>query len=101
MKLDKSHIVSGSVGAIMGAFSIWGIGELSDSNAASFFSKKEKPTMYEKIVDDPDGDVYITPKGKKFHDPECYILRRSEEVKQASRSSVISVGYTPCMKCNP
>ena len=101
MKFDKNQIVSGCIGAILGAFSIWGIGELSSSNAASFFSKKAKPTMYEKIVDDPYGDVYITPTGKKFHAPECYILRRSEDVKQASRSSVISVGYTPCKKCNP
>ena len=101
MKIDKSQIVSGSIGAILGACSIWGIGALSQSNVASPFSKKAELTMYEKVADDPDGDVYITPKGKKYHVAGCYILRKSNEVKQASRSSVIKVGYTPCRKCEP
>ena len=101
MKIDKSHIVSGSIGAILGACSIWGIGVLFGSNASSPFSKKAELTMYEKVKDDPDGDVYITPKGKKYHDGGCFILRKSDEIKQASRSSVIEVGYTPCRKCKP
>jgi hypothetical protein len=101
MKTDKSHIVSGSIGAILGACSIWGISTLSGSNATSPFSKKAELTMYEKVADDPDGDVYITSKGKKYHTAGCYILRKSDEIKQASRSSVIEVGYTPCRKCKP
>ena len=101
MKIDKSHIVSSSLGAILGACSIWGISALSGNNAASPFSKKAELTMYEKVADDPDGDVYITPKGKKYHTGGCYILRKSDETKQASRSSVVEVGYTPCRKCKP
>jgi hypothetical protein len=97
MKIDKSHIVSSSIGAILGACLIWGIGVLSGSNP----TKKVEQTMYEKVVDDPDGDVYITPKGKKYHVAGCFVLRKSDEIKQASRSSVIKVGYTPCMKCKP
>lgn len=100
MKIDKSHIVSSSIGAILGACSIWGIGALLGSNTASPFSKKAK-TMYEKVANDPDGDVYITPKGKKYHAAWCVILRKSDEMKQASRSSVIEVGYLPCKKCKP
>lgn len=101
MKIDKSHIVSGSIGAILGVCLMWGIGVLSGSNAASPFSKKAERTMYEKIVDDPDGDVYITSKGKKYHAAWCVILRKSDEMKQSSRSSVIEVGYMPCKKCKP
>lgn len=101
MKIDKSHIVSSSIGAILGACSIWGICALSGSNATSLFSKKGEQTMYEKVADDPDGDVYITPKGKKYHVAGCFVLRKSDEIKQASRSSVIEVGYTPCRKCKP
>ena len=99
MKIDKSHIVSGSIGAILGTCSILGINALFGSNAAS--SKKAERTMYEKVVETPDGDVYITPKGKKYHAAWCVILRKSDEMKQASRSSVIEVGYTPCKKCKP
>ena len=101
MRLDKSHIVSGSIGAILGVCSIWGIGALSGSKASSLFSKKAELSMYEKVADAPDGDVYITPKGKKYHTAWCYILRKSDEIKRASRSSVIEVGYTPCRKCEP
>ena len=101
MKINKSHIVSGSIGAILGVCSIWGIGALSGSKASSLFSKKAEQTMYEKVADAPDGDVYITPKGKKYHAGDCYILRNSDEIKQASLSSVIKVGYTPCKKCKP
>lgn len=100
MKIDKSHIVSSCIGAILGACSIWGIGVLSGSKATSPFFKKAK-TMYEKVANDPDGDVYITPKGKKYHAAECFVLRKSDVIKQASRSSVIEVGYTPCSKCKP
>ena len=97
MKIDKSHIVSGSIGAIIGACSTWGIGVLSESISTN----KAEQTMYEKVVDDPDGDVYITPKGKKYHVAGCFVLRKSDAIKQASRASVIKVGYTPCMKCKP
>jgi micrococcal nuclease len=101
MKIDKGQIVSVSIGAILGICSIWGIGALSRSNTASLFSKEAELTMYEKVADDPDGDVYITPKGKKYHTAGCFFLRKSDEVKQASCSSVIEVGYKPCRKCNP
>lgn len=79
-------------------------GRLEQSQAVMllFFSSNEKETtIYEKVNEDLDGDVYITPKGKKYHAPGCYILRKSEEFKQASRSSAIEVGYTPCRKCKP
>lgn len=107
MKLDKSHIVSGGIGVLLGACSVWGVGALSgkDSNGVSpffqSFSRKAKQTMYERVEFDLDGDVYITPKGKKYHDPSCYILRQADEKKQASRTSVVSVGYEPCRKCIP
>ena len=101
MKIDKSHIVSSSIGAVLGACSIWGIGVLSGGNAASSSFTKKELIMYEKVSDDPGGDVYITPKGKKYHAAGCFVLRKSDVIKQASRSSVIEVGYTPCSKCKP
>lgn len=101
MKLDKSHIVSGSIGAILGAFSMWGIGTMSGNYANHLFSNCKETTIYEKVNEDLGGDVYITPKGKKYHAPWCYILRKSDEMKQTSRSSVVNVGYTPCRKCKP
>ena len=56
MKINKSYIVSGSIGAILGVCSIWGIGALSGSKASSLFSKKAELSMYEKVADAPDED---------------------------------------------
>ena len=106
MKLDKSHITSGIVGAIVGACSVMGINALSDNNNAitSFFNStphRGKASMYIRVKADADGDVFITTKGKKYHRGECHILRQSDEVKQAALSDVIKVGYEPCKKCRP
>ena len=105
MKLDKSHVTSGIVGAIMGAGSVMGINALSDNNViSSFFDSTShwgKASMYDRVEADADGDVFITTKGKKYHRGGCYILRQSDEVKQATLSGVIDVGYEPCKKCRP
>lgn len=95
MKLDKKQLSSGVVGAIFGACSVAGI------NALNTATHRSKATMYERVAADEDGDVFVTPKGKKFHRSGCYILRQSDEVKQASRSDLMDVGYEPCRKCRP
>ena len=109
MKIDKGHFSSGIVGAVIGACSVMGINALSSrsdntTSSSSFFdaaSHKTKMSMYERVDVDVDGDVFITPKGKKFHRGGCYILRQSDEAKRASRSDVIGIGYEPCKKCKP
>ncbi len=95
MKLDKKQFSSGIVGAVIGACSVAGI------NALDSATHKSKASMYESVESAEDGDVFITPKGKKYHREDCYILRQSEESKCASRSDVISAGYEPCRKCRP
>ena len=105
MKWDKNHIKSGIVGAIMGACAVMGINSLSDNNRISSFfdsmSHRGKASMYDRVEADANGDVFITTKGRKYHRGGCYILRQSDEVKQATHSGVISVGYEPCKKCRP
>lgn len=107
MKLDKSHIKSGIVGAMLGAGSVMGFNALSghsNGTMSSFFdsmSHRGRASMYERVGADADGDVFITTKGKKYHKGGCYILRQSDEVKQASQSVVIGAGYEPCKKCRP
>ena len=107
MKLDKSQVKSGIVGAIMGACSIMGINALSghsNNTISSFFdtaSHRSKMPMYERVEADKGGDVFITVRGKKYHRRGCYILRRSEEVKQVRSTAVIGVGYKPCKRCKP
>ena len=105
MKLDKRQVTSGIVGAIMGACSVMGINALSDNNVKSSFfestSHRGKASMYGRVEADADGDVFITAKGRKYHRGDCYILKQSDEVKQASQSDVIGVGYEPCKKCKP
>lgn len=105
MKLDKNHITSGIVGTIIGACSVMGINALSDNNKISSFfdsmSHRGKASMYDRVETDADGDVFITTKGRKYHRGDCYILRQSDEVKQATLSDVIGAGYEPCKKCRP
>ena len=95
MKLDRKQLSSGIVGAIIGACSVAGI------NALGTATQKSKAQMYERVESVEDGDVFITPKGKKYHREGCYILRQSDEVKRASRSNVIDVGYEACRRCKP
>jgi len=107
MKLNKSHIKGGIVGAIFGACSVMGINALSDRSSntiSSFFenlSHRGKASMYDKVEADVDGDVFITTTGKKYHREGCYVLRQSDETKRASRSNVINAGYKACKKCRP
>ncbi len=106
MKLDKNHLTSGIVGVIMGASSVMGINALSDNkNVISYFydtmPHRGNASMYDRVESDADGDVFITTKGRKYHRRGCYILRQSDEVKQATHSDVIGVGYEPCKKCKP
>jgi len=105
MKFDKSHIKSGIVGAMIGAGCVTGINEMSDNSTISsffdFLSHRGKASMFDRVEEDADGDVFITTKGKKYHRGGCYILRKSDEVKRALRSEVINVGYEPCKKCRP
>lgn len=95
MKLDRKQFSSGIVGAIIGASSVAGI------NALSSVTHRSKAQMYERVEPAEDGDVFITPKGKRFHREDCFILRQSDESKCALRSDVISIGYEPCRKCKP
>jgi len=57
--------------------------------------------MFDGVEADADGNVFITTKGRKYHRSGCYVLRQSDEVKQATLSDVIDVGYEPCKKCKP
>ena len=61
MKLDKKQFSSGVIGAIIGACSVAGI------NALSTATHQSKANMYERVEAVADGDVFITPKGKKYH----------------------------------
>lgn len=90
----------------MGAGSVMGINALSDNNNAisSFYdamSYRGKASMYDRVEADADGGVFITMKGRKYHRRDCYMLRQSDEVKQATHADVIGVGYEPCKKCRP
>lgn len=102
MKLDRSNIVSGCVGTVMGACSVLGIQSISGSKGQSFsFLQGTRQTMYERIDADENGDVYITSNGKKYHRFSCYILKRASESKQVSSADAEEVGFKPCKKCNP
>jgi hypothetical protein len=102
MKLNRSNIVSGCVGTVMGACSVLGIQAVSGSKGHSFsLLHRPNQTMYERVEADEDGDVYITSNGKKYHRYSCYILERASESKQVSSDAAKEAGFKPCKKCNP
>ena len=102
MKLNRSNIVSGCVGSLIGACSVLGIQSVSDNKGNSYSPFHGlKQTMYERVDADKDGDVYITSSGKKYHRFSCYILKRANESKQVSSTVAEEVGFKPCRKCNP
>ena len=106
MKFNKNQLISGGIGVLLGAGSVLGIESVSkeDSFSSSLFNssvQRKEVTMYEKVNTDLNGDVYITPNGKKYHNEWCYTLQNADEIKQVSRSSAINVGYKPCKKCKP
>lgn len=107
MALNKNQLISGGIGVLLGASSVVGIESLFDNmdNKISPFvvpsTFKSKSTMYERVELDENGDVYITPKGKKYHRLRCYILKKAHRIKQVSSAAAIDEGYMPCSKCNP
>lgn len=103
MEWDRRQLVSGGVGALLGACTVLGIGTLSDqkSNVTHPSAHRSKQVLYERVEENGDGDVFITRKGKKFHCEWCYILKNSDVTKQVLRSDAINAGYEPCRKCKP
>jgi hypothetical protein len=107
MELNKNQLISGGIGVLLGASSVLGIESLfgNGGNTISPFAApsafKSKTTMYERVEQDESGDVYVTPKGKKYHRVGCYILRKAHEIKRVSSSDAMDEGYMPCSKCNP
>ncbi|HOY10240.1 MAG TPA: nuclease [Candidatus Omnitrophota bacterium] len=43
-------------------------------------------------------DVYITPKGRKYHKAECRLLKDSE-TEVLDKAVAIEKGYEPCSVC--
>ena len=103
MEWDRKQLVSGGVGALLGACTVMGIGSLNDSknHATRPSGHRSKQVLYDRVKQNVDGDVYITEKGKKYHSEGCFILQRSDVKKQVSSSDAINVGYEPCRKCKP
>ena len=57
-------------------------------------------TNFDRVPEDLDGDCIITPKGKRYHNPDgCTYLRKSKQTRLASSKRALEVGITPCSKC--
>lgn len=50
---------------------------------------------------DADETVVVTPKGKKYHLPDCRTLSRSKNLTELTKAQTQSQGYGPCGVCNP
>lgn len=50
---------------------------------------------------DADETVVVTPKGKKYHLPDCRTLSRSKNLTELTKAQAQSQGYGPCGVCNP
>lgn len=50
---------------------------------------------------DADETVVVSPKGKKYHLPDCRTLSRSKNLTELTKAQAQSQGYGPCGVCNP
>ena len=104
MEVNNSNIKSALVGFVFGMFSFAGgealyekySGTTQQPTVSGFIDNK---TSYEGLNNAREG-VYVTPKGKKYHNSWCSTLKKRSNLKCISLEDAISAGYEPCLKCN-
>lgn len=67
------------------------------STPMAFAEKAEKSEKAKKSVS-TDGDVYITPNGKKYHKSDCPFVHE-RQVAKVSKKDAIDKKLGPCPKC--
>lgn len=60
---------------------------------------QNKPTNFDKVPFDPDGQYVITEGGKKYHYNGCYTLSQSSKLQRVNADDAENAGLTPCSKC--
>ncbi|MGI6030385.1 MAG: ComEC/Rec2 family competence protein [Eubacteriales bacterium] len=49
---------------------------------------------------DTPAQVVVTPSGKKYHRPDCGLIRKSQTTSM-SKDEAVAQGYAPCQSCKP
>ncbi len=109
MEISNSNIKSSLVGFVVGMFSFAG----GEALYEKYFNTPQQAPMsgfmnnyipeqtpYERLKNETDGEVYVTPKGKKYHNSWCSTLKRIKNYKCISLEDAINTGYEPCSRCN-
>lgn len=109
--LRNNPLACGLLGIIVGAGSILGgqalIGQSEPQTVKSSLfdnttaGEVREETNFDRVPCDENGEVYITPNGKKYHFPKCHTLRKSSRLQQVSIEDAEAAGITPCSRCNP
>ena len=100
-KFNRSHIISGLVGVVLGSAGTFGgqaIFDDSNNNHNSHRSENKVITNFDIVDYDPNGDVYITRSGKKYHSEWCTYIK-SKATQRVNSDDAERVGLEPCKKC--
>lgn len=74
--------------------------EESKENAKIIHTRWYEGEIYHGLQDNPNGEVRVTPAGKKYHRPSCPHIEGHEFIS-ATESDAENAGLTPCKKCKP
>ena len=59
-----------------------------------------KPSVFDQIPEQEDGNCLITPSGQKYHHPDgCRYIAKSKRKKLVYSEDAEAAGLTPCSKC--
>jgi len=101
-RLKNNSLACGLLGIIIGSGgTLCGQALLSNHNIVNnFVSSKHNTDNFDVIPYDPNGDVYITPHGTKYHLQYCYTLNRAKKIQQVNSYKAEEEGLEPCSKCH-
>lgn len=72
----------------------------SNDNSDMIHTQWYEGKKYHGLTDNPEGNVRVTPAGKKYHRPSCPNIKGHDFIS-ATQSDAENAGLTPCKKCKP
>lgn len=72
----------------------------TNDNSEMIHTQWYEGKKYHGLTDNPDGNVRVTPAGKKYHRPSCPNIQGHDFIS-TTQSDAENAGLSPCKKCKP
>lgn len=112
IEINKNTIISGLIGIMIGSGGTYGVqalrtpttdnqiqGLMGSQEGTTQPERVERPTNYDRIPYDENGDVIITPTGSKYHYDGCHTLSNSPNTRRVNSTDAANAGLGPCSRC--